>query len=133
MHRRRFLAVAAGGAATGLAGCLGGTQRQPVVVRAMPAAGNETDVECPLSDSFVADHPELESVLAAARGHDRYQWARVGVSEETAGAIVEGLHHHCEAAGSQDGGLYRYDGQYYFVSVTPRGTSTAGLESVEGH
>lgn len=127
VNRRAYL-VAAGAAAALSAGCLGGDQ-SPIVLRAMPAKGNETDIQCPLSDAFVSNHPRLQSILAAAADRPPHQWAKTGISTHDANAISEALHHQCEAAGTQDGGLYRYDGDYYFISITPRGTSTAGLGS----
>ena len=118
MHRRHFLGVAAGTALT--AGCLGSSEPSPVVLRAMPARGNETDVECPLSETFVADHPALQTAIRDARNRDLHEWAQVGISEDTAGTLVEDLHHHCESAGTQDGGLYHLRDEYYFVSISPR-------------
>lgn len=93
----------------------------------MRAEGNETDVVCPLDRSVLDERPRVEAVLDAADDRPVHEWARIGISEERAHGIVDALDHHCEDAGTQDGGLYRVGDDHYFISVTPRGTSTAGL------
>lgn len=129
MNRRTLLATV-GTATAGLSGCLGlgADDRPPILLRAMRAEGNETDVVCPLDRSVLDEWPRIDDVLDAADDRPVYEWAETGVSEERAHDIVDALDAHCEDAGTQDGGLYRIGDDYYFVSVTPRGTSTAGLD-----
>lgn len=135
--RRELLATAvAAGAATGQAGCLGaglgGGEEKPVVLRATPAAGDETDVRCRLTEDFVADHPPLAEVLSRASGNEPIEWERVGITEETAEALVHDLQHHCEATGGAYRGLYRYRDGWFFLSVSPRENATVGIDDPEG-
>lgn len=132
MKRRTFLGAVA---ATGLAGCsaLGGGEQQPIVLRATPADGDETDVRCHLTESFVARYPPLEDVLSRARGNEPIEWERTGVSRSTAREIVDALQHRCQETGGEYRGLYRYRDGWFFISVTPRGTSTAGLDQADDH
>lgn len=114
MKRRAVLAGlgAAGAAAT--AGCtdvLGG--EPPLRLRAMRAERDDTDVRCDLSEQLVADHPKLESVLSRAADQPVHEWVTMGVSKETGSDVVTALESHCETAG----GLYHYDGEWFFVSV----------------
>lgn len=129
VYRRAFLATV-GVFVPPTTGCVARFrgEQSPVVLRAMRARGNETDVRCSLSASFLADHPPLSQAIAGASGRELYEWERVGVSEQTAQDVAEALHQHCEENSGRARGLYHYDGQYYFVSITPRGTGTAGMD-----
>lgn len=136
MRRRSFLGRATAVAVTATAGCaaLGLGEQEPILLRATPARGDETDVRCHLAESFVAGNPELESVLERARGNELLEWAEVGISEATARELVDALQHHCEDRGGAYRGLYRYRGDWFFISVSPRGNSTVGLEHTDdGH
>ena len=133
MNRRSFLHGAGVGAASiagasATAGCLDRLRRQPVLVRVAPATGDETDVRCSLTESFVAEHPPLERALSRASGNDRLEWASVDVGEETAQDLVDDLHRHCEETGGEYRGLYHYRDRYYFISVSPRGNRTPALD-----
>lgn len=86
-----------------------------MVLRALPATGDETDVKCRLSPEFVGQYPKLERVLTQARKND--DWAKLGVSKETGNAIGDGLVQHCDG---ETRGLYKYDGQWYFISIRYR-------------
>jgi len=114
MKRRAVLASlgAVGAAATaGCASVLG--DEPPLRLRAMRAERDDTDVRCELPEQFVAEHPKLETVLAQAADEPRHEWVSTGVSEDTGSDIVSGLESNCETVG----GLYRYDGEWFFVSV----------------
>lgn len=111
MKRRAVLGAAGAAATAGCAGVLGSDP--PLRLRAMRAERDDTDVRCDLPERFVANHPELESVLERARDQPRHEWVSTGVSEEVGSDVVSGLESRCETAG----GLYRYDGEWFFVSV----------------
>jgi len=117
MRRRAVLAT---GVAAALAGCLDAVTAQPVLVRAMSAAGNETSYRCRLDASFVEAHPPLSTVLRRAARKDRGQWATEDVTVEHARSLATAIDDHCTSVGGQDGGLYRYEDRYYFISITPR-------------
>jgi hypothetical protein len=91
-------------------------------------------VRCRLSTSFVEDYPPLADVLARASENEPIEWERVGVTEETARELVDALQHHCQENGGEYRGLYRYRERWFFISLTPRGNGTAGLDHPDdGH
>ena len=128
--RRRVLARAGGSLAATLAtsGCLGSgwnplAEEDGMRVRARAATGTETDTRCRLSADFVDAHPALKRVLtqAADRGSDEWastqvsdEWASTQVSIETGESLGDALHRHCEG---QTRGIYKYRGDWYFVSL----------------
>ncbi|MFB6096483.1 MAG: hypothetical protein ABEJ74_03755 [Haloferacaceae archaeon] len=113
--RRRYLSTATTLAAAATAGCLGLFEKEPVRLRALPADGDETDVRCTLSPAFVRRYPALEAVLTkAGRTGER---AERGVSTETGTGIGDALAEHCDG---ETRGLYRYDDQWFFVSISFR-------------
>lgn len=135
MNRRSLLGAAA---ALGTAGCLGivggegdggGEEQKPLLVRAMRARGNETDVECDLSREFVAQFPALQESLRKAEDRPVHEWATTGVSEDRAHEVADAIAARCNPTG----GIYHYRDEEFFVSVTPRGTSTVGLDHGHDH
>jgi hypothetical protein len=105
----------------------------------MPAAGDETDVRCELSASFVGEYPPLKRVLDAAADNDPGEWAGTGLSEERGTALGDALVEHCD---EETRGLYRYDGDWFFLSLSFRdaqahdeaeGDHHHGNESVTEH
>ena len=119
--RRQFLARAGGGlaAAVATAGCLDSGwnplgEEDGMRVRARTAAGTKTDTRCRLSDDFVAAHPVLERVLAEAAERSGDGWASRQVTVEQGESLGDALHDHCEG---ETRGLYRYRGEWYFVSL----------------
>ena len=135
MNRRRFLSNSVTAAVlVATAGCtaLGLGEEKPVVLRATPATGDETDIRCNLSESFVAERPNLEDVLARASENEPIEWEQVGITETNARDLVDALQRHCRENGGEYRGLYRYRGGWFFVSVSPRGNSTVGLDDAGG-
>ncbi|MFB6108071.1 MAG: hypothetical protein ABEJ82_04405 [Haloplanus sp.] len=113
--RRRYLAVAGVGLAAATAGCLGSLDPfggdDGMRVRARTATGTETDVKCHLSSQFVAAHPPLKRVFAAADGDE---WASRHVGLDAGESLGSDLQDHCDG---ETRGLYEYEGQWYFVSL----------------
>lgn len=114
--RRRLVAALGSGALAAGTGCLdrlGLGSEPPVRLRSTRANGDETDITCRLDADVVAANPPLERVLTRAADREKGEWATVGVDESTAEAINEDLVAACE----RTRGLYRYDGQWFFVSM----------------
>jgi hypothetical protein len=117
MNRRAVLGGIAGLASTALtAGCAGVLGEKPLQVRATPADGDETEVRCDLPAGVVEDHPALHDVLRMAddeRGAADTDWVTRGVTRERGEAIRDALEGTCE----RTGGLYRWEGGWFFVSI----------------
>ncbi len=114
MKRRAVLAGLGAAGVVATAGCAGVLGSDPPLrLRAMRADHDDTDVRCDLPGRFVANHPKLETVLSRAAEEPRHEWVAIGVSEDTGSAVVSGLESRCETVG----GLYHYDGEWFFVSV----------------
>ncbi|MFB6136172.1 MAG: hypothetical protein ABEJ04_05395 [Halobacteriaceae archaeon] len=111
--RRRALLAAAAATAAGSAGCLGFLSEKPMLLRARRADGDETDVRCVLSDDVVDAHPALDDVLRMADAQRSDGWVTRDVTRDRAEKVVAALERTCE----ETGGLYRYGGNWYFVSV----------------
>ena len=119
--RRRLLTRAGGGLAVALAtaGCLGAASNpfggeDGMRVRARAATGTQTDTQCRLSADFVAAHPALEEVLTEASEGSSGGWASRQVTVKRGESLGDALHDHCEG---ETRGLYRYRGDWYFVSL----------------
>lgn len=111
-------------------GCtaLGLGEQEPNLSRPRQAAGNETDVRCRLSESCVVDRPPLEGLLSRASENEPIEWERVGTTEGPARDLVDALQRHCQENWGEYRDLYRYQDRLFFISVTPGGTCTAGLD-----
>lgn len=135
--RRGLLGAVAGAGAGATAGCLGSALdavpylgREPLLLRAMRADPEATDATCDLPRSVVEAHPELADILEAAGNTPRGEWAKTDVSKDTGAAIVSAL---TEACGKDAGGLLRYRGEWYFVSVSFRNAEDAAEHHGHGH
>jgi hypothetical protein len=135
MRRRAVLASVAGLASS--AGCFRLVADEIVRVRAKrPPEGVAADAErhCALGASFVADHPTLERVTAAAADAPREEWVTEEVEPEDGRALAAALHEHCSAVG----GVYHYDGATFVLEVNgDDGGSlfpgnTTGSEAIRG-
>ena len=136
VNRRRFLSTGSAAFVAATAGCtaIGVGERKPVVLRATPASGDETDVRCRLDGSFVTDHPPLEDVLVRASENEPIEWEEVGITEATARDLVDALQRHCRENGGEYRGLYQYGDRWFFISVASRSDGTVGLEHTDdGH
>lgn len=121
LTRRRLLtrggvAVAA---AVSTAGCLGSGfdpfgRESGIQLRARTATGTETDTKCELSNEFVGAHPALETVLTEAERTSSEEWASNRLSLEEGESLGDALQNHCAG---ETRGLYRYGGDWYFVSL----------------
>lgn len=116
VSRRRLLAAVGGGTAIATAGCMDVLGNDPEMrLRATPAEGTETDVRCTLDDAFVDAHPKLRTVLDRATDKASGSWATLGLSGDVGTQLGDDLNSHCN---EQTRGLYRYHGQWYFVSLS---------------
>jgi hypothetical protein len=117
MNRRAVLAGVAGSAGAALIpGCSAVLGEKPLQVRAMAADGDETDVRCELPAAVVEDHPALHDVLriaATEREESDTGWVTRDVTRDRGEEIRAAL----EAACEETGGLYRWDGGWFFVSI----------------
>ncbi len=129
MHRRALLGGVAGALAAS-AGCASvvGLDAPTFDLRAMRAPEKSiaaTDVTCDLSNSFVSSYPKLRDALREASGTPRGEWATIPVSESVGADVGDALTERCE----ESGGLYRYQEEWFFVSVAFRD----GADAAEHH
>lgn len=128
MKRRELLGGLGGAGALASAGCLGVSpfgEEKPLRLRALPAAGDETDVRCTLDPAVVRNHPALEDALQTAADLSVGERATRDVTRETAEAIDAALQRHCE----KYRGLYRYRGDWFFVSIAFK----SGADAADHH
>lgn len=118
--RRRLLAGAGAGiAAAATAGCLGSVsdlfgEGDGMTLRVSPASRNATETRCRLSADFVAAHPPLDDALTEARGSDGDGWVTRSLSLSEGESLGADLGEHC---GGDTRGIYRYEGDWFFVSL----------------
>ncbi len=116
VSRRRLLAAVSGGAAVATAGCMDVLGDDPEMrLRATKAEGTETSVRCTLDDAFVDARPKLRTVLDRATKKKSGSWATTGLSGDAGTQLGDDLDGHCDG---QTRGLYRYRGQWFFVSLS---------------
>ncbi|GGL28921.1 hypothetical protein GCM10009037_10800 [Halarchaeum grantii] len=122
MRRRQYLGAGAAGLASALAGCSGlsgmlGPSGE-WKLRAMPADPEATEHTCELGESFVANHPDLETVLSRAADGERGTWSEpVYLGAEAGNELGADLAEHC---GDGFRGVYFYGDGSYFVSLADR-------------
>lgn len=124
MERRTVLAGVAAGLGFGTVGAygMGVFDDPPITLKVFNADGDETDVTCDLPDGFLDDKPVLADLVREAQGNPVDEPATQQISRDRAGTILSDLESHCETVG----GLYRIQGDWFFISMSGEDTHGHG-------